>query len=261
VSPKKPQRDNTLWDIQMEITKDGRAPIAFPEKMAAFDQHKKILLANLLKVHKGKSETFDADKSWRDLTQLARLYFWGQDMEQNALPPRERIKRLHQLAKALRQAHGLTQRAIGDSVGDDLYRAWFAQKKISAISIIQIDEIDKDDGSSIVTRIADEIKEMAETLATLKTVSHAAATAADVLSKGGRPVLLPRDCIQGLTRVYRTRTGAKPGRGAGPFADFAAGFALAVGKTGFSRRSLIDAIQDAHLQFRPSWFDGKPPPS
>jgi hypothetical protein len=24
---------------------------------------------------------------------------------------------------------------------------------------------------------------------------------------------------------------------------------------------VIDAIQDAHLQFKPSWFDGKPPPS
>src|SRR5438046_8025298 len=75
-------------------------------------------------------------------------------------------------------------------------------------------------------------------LATLKTVSHAAATAADVLSKAGRPVVLPRDRIQGLARVYRTSTGAKPGRGAGPFADFASVFAPAVGKTGSSRRGL-----------------------
>jgi hypothetical protein len=220
---------------------------------------KKVLLANLLKVHK-KSAPFDGGKSWRDLTQLARLYFCGQAMEQNVLSPRERIKRLRQLARTLRQAHGLTQRAMSDSIGDDLYRAWFALN-ISPISVIQIDEIDKDDGSSILTRIADDIKQMAKALARLKTLSHAAATATDVLSKGGRPVLLPRDCIQGLARVYRTSTGAKPGRGAGPFVDFASGFAVAVGKTGFSRRSLIDAVQDAHLQFRPSWFDGKPPPS
>lgn len=231
---------------------EAHAPIA--KQLAAFGQHKKALLANLLKVH----EPFDADKSWRDLTQLARLYFWGQSMEQNALAPRERIKRLHQLAKALRQAHGLTQRAMSDSIGDELYRTWFALN-ISPISAIQIDEIDKDYGSSILSHIADDIKQMAKALARLNTLSHAAATAADVLSKGGRPVLLTRECIQGLARVYRTSTGAKPGRGAGPFADFAAGFALAVGKTGFSRRSLIDAIQDAHLQFGPSWFDGKPP--
>jgi hypothetical protein len=102
------------------------------------------------------------------------------------------------------------------------------------------------------------MKEMATALAKLETVARAAA-ANDKPDKAGRPTLLPRDCIQGLARVYRSSTGSKPGRGNGPFADFASEFAKAVGKTGFSRRSLIDAIQDAHLRFAPSWFDGKPP--
>jgi hypothetical protein len=238
----------------------GKAQAPVAAQLAEFEKHKSNLLNKLqngCKKSRSKSDPFDADKSWDELTQLVQLFFWGQLKGQDTLPTRDRIKRLRQLTRALRQAHGLTRRAISDGVGDDLYRARIVQKNISLISADQIDK----DGSSILTRIADEIKEMVDALATLETMSHAAATSADVLSKTGRPALLPRDCIQGLARVYRSSTGSKPGRGAGPFADFASGFALAVGKTGFSRRSLIDAIQDAHLQFRPSWFDGKPPPS
>jgi hypothetical protein len=209
------------------------------------------------------SKPFEADKSWDEIARLARLYFWGRVMEENTLPTRQLVKRLQQLSRALRQANGLTRRAIGDGVAEELYRAWFVQKNISPISAVRIDlatPIDKD-GSSLLTRIADDINEMAEALATLAALSHTAATIADVPSAGGRPPLLPKECIQGLARVYHSSTGSKPGRGAGPFADFAYEFAVAVGKKGFSRRSLIDAIQDAHLRFKPSWFDGEPPPS
>ena len=238
---------------------DAHAPIA--KQLADFEEHKQTLLNALQKGRKigRNSEAFDADRSWDDIARLARHYFWGRLMEHSALSTRETIKRLQQLSNALRKAHGLTRRAIGDGVADELFRAWFVQKNISPISAVRAATINNE-GSSLA-RVADNIKGMVEALATLAALSHTAATIADVPSKGGRPELLPRDCIQGLARVYRTSTGAKPGRGAGPFADFAAGFALAVGKTGFSRRSLIDAIQDAHLQFKPSWFDGKPPPS
>jgi hypothetical protein len=239
--------------IPIVSKKAAHAPIA--KQLAAFEKHKQTLVNTLQRGRKigANSEPFDADKSWDDTTHLARLYFWGQAMEQNALPTRDRIKRLRQLTRALRQAHGLTRRAIDDSVGDDLYRAWFAQKNISLISVHQIDK----DGSSIATRIADELKEAVEALAMLETVSHAATTAADVLSKTGRPALLPRECIQGLARVYRSSTGSEPGRGAGPFADFAYEFMTAVGQTGFDYRSLTDAIQEAHRLFKPSWFDEK----
>jgi hypothetical protein len=174
-------------------------------------------------------------------------------MEQHALPKRERVKRLHQLAKTLREAHGLTQRAMRDNLGDELFRAWFTLKMIS---IEQIDEIDRD-GSSIVTRVTDEIKEMTGSLARLEAISRAAAASANVLSKTGRPTLLPRDCIQGLARIYRTSTGATPGRGSGPFADFAYEFMIAVGQTDFDYRSLTGAIQESHQQIKPSWFDEK----
>ena len=176
---------------------------------------------------------------------------------------RKTIKQLQGLSTALRKAHGLTQRAMRDGVADELFKAWFVRKNISPISAVRIDlatPIDKD-GSSVLTRTADKIKDMTEALATLAALSHTAATIADVPSTGGRPPLLPKECLQGLARVYRGSTGSKPGRGAGLFADFAYEFAVAVGKKGFSRRSLIDAIQDAHLRIKPSWFDGEPPPS
>jgi hypothetical protein len=174
-------------------------------------------------------------------------------MEHDTLPTRERITRLNHLSKALRKALGITQRAISDSVGDDLYRAWFVTKKIPLTSALQIDK----DGSSILTRLADEINEMVEALAKLEAISRAAKAAIDLPSKTGRPPLLPRGCIQGLARVYRTSSGARPGRGNGPFAAFAYAFMTAVGQTGFDYRSLIDAIQDAHQKFKPSWFDEK----
>ena len=233
---------------------DARAPIA--KQLADFEEHKNTLLNALQKERKAdlNSEPFDADKSWDDIALIARLYFWGKSMERNALPTSERIKRLHQLAKALRRADGLTQRAMRDGIGDELYRAWFALN-IEPLSIIEIDEIDKGDGSSMVTLIADDIKGMVGSLARLKELSDKAATAADVLSKTGRPTLLPRDCIQGLARVYRNSTGSKPGRGDGPFAEFAYKFMTAVGQTGFDYGSLPGAIQDAHQKFKPSWFD------
>jgi hypothetical protein len=232
------------------------APIA--KQLAAFEEHKQTLLDILQHGRKigPNFKSFDADKSWNDITLVAHLYFGGQVTEQNALPTRERIKRLHQLAKALRQADGLTQRAIRDGLGEELYRAWFAKKNISPIFAVKIDSAVSfgKDGSSPLTRIADDIKEMVEALATLATLSDAAA-AADVPSKTGRPALLPRFCIQGLARVYRSSTGAKPGRGAGPFADFAYEFMIAVGQTDFEYVSLTDAIQDAHRLSKPSWFD------
>jgi hypothetical protein len=232
------------------------APIA--EQLAAFEGRKRTLLDTLQKGHKigPNSKPFDADKSWDEITRLAHLYFWGRIAEQNAPSTRDHIKRLHQLAKALRQAHGLTQRAIRDGVGEELYRGWFGHKNISPISAAKADSTVPfgEDGSSPLTRVADDIKEMVEGLATLATVSGAAATAVDVLSKTGRPALLPWFCIQGLARVYRNSTRATPGRGAGPFADFAYEFVTAVGQTG-KYESLTDAIQDAHRLSKPSWFD------
>jgi hypothetical protein len=234
------------------IVSEKEAHAAIEAKLVAFNNNKNDLLKVLRDGCKSgpTSKPFDADKSWNEITCLARLYFWGKVMKQNTMPTRDRIKRLRHLAKALRNAHGLARRAIGDGVGDDLYCAWFTHKEPPRSAI----KIEKD-GSSILTRMADEIKEAVVALEKLKVVSDAALAAIDTQSNTGRPMLLPRDCIQGLARVYRNGTGLKPGRGDGPFAEFAYHFMVAVGQTDFDYRSLIDAIQDAHQRFKPSCFD------
>jgi hypothetical protein len=230
--------------IPIVSKKEAQAPVA--AKLAAFKKHKRDLLNKLQNECKSNphSRRLDEGKSWRDLCQLAQLYLWGEVGKPDSMSGAERGKRLRQLSAALRRARGLTDRAMKDEVGDLLYVAFCTEK----------------DGSFALTRRVDEIKEMATALATLETVARAAA-ANDRPNKAGRSTLLPRDCIQGLARVYRSSTCSKPGRGAGPFADFASEFMVAVGQTRFSRTSLIDAIQDAHRRFKPSWFDGKPPPS
>jgi hypothetical protein len=242
--------------IPIVTEKEAQAPIA--AKMAVFEKHRKILLIRLRREYETgpNSRPFDEGKRWRDLSQLAELYFWGEVGIKVTLSGAERRKRLRQLATALRKARSLTDRAMKDELGDLLFIASCTEKRVGPPSAAPMET----DGSSALTRLVDEIKTLAAGLARLETIARAAATN-DKPNKVGRSALLSRDCIQGLARVYRTATDAKPGRGAGPFADFVSEFAVAVGKKGFSRRSLIDAIQDAHLRIKPSWFDGQPLPS
>ena len=236
------QRQNNVFHVEFE------PPFPFPEKMVVFGEHKEALLAILRKVHRRKSsEAFDADQSWRELTELARDYFTWQKCDENNLSARECIKRLREINRAFRQASGLARRALDDGVGDELFRARCFQKKITY-----------KDGSTVLMRVVDEIKLMVEALATLEGMSQVAVNNYKPPNTG-RPTLLARDCIQRLARAYRGNTGARPGRGSGPFANFVSEFMAAVGQTDFQHASVIDAIQDAHRQFKPSWFDREPP--
>jgi hypothetical protein len=243
---KKRSRKNTLWDIEIvERTSAWQSPIA--AECATFDAHKKILLG---KLHNGyklgpKANPFDATRSWRDLTELAKSYFLDLRTKQETMAESDCVKRLHTLARALRHARNLVDRAMQDDVGAELFRAWLDVEQITKDSPIN---------PEVLILAADRMKEAVAGLATLETTARTATVRADVLSKTGRPALLPRDCIQGLARVYRKSTGAKPGRGAGPFADFAYQFMTAVGQTGFAYESLTGAIQEAHDPLKPSWF-------
>jgi hypothetical protein len=257
MSVKNTGRKNTVWDIEIvERTNAWQSPIA--TACAAFDEHKEILLDKLRNGYKLglKSDPFDANQSWRGLTQLAKLYFSERIMKQETMVATDCVKRLGQLERALRKARNLVDRAMRDDVGADLFRAWLGVEQITKDAPINL-EGDHEKTSSFLIRAADGMKEAVAGLATLETAARAATVATDVLSKEGRPALLPKHCIQGLARVYRKSTGAKPGRGAGPFAEFAYEFMTAVGQTGFEYESLIDAIQDAHRLFKPSWFDEK----
>jgi hypothetical protein len=184
----------------------------------------------------------DEDKSWGDLIRLAQLYFWGEKMRQEAIPAADRVKRLRQLATAVRRVRGLADRAIRDDVGGDLFKAWFAETKIPLAAAAGI----YNDGSSIPILIADEITEVVEGLATLETAASRAAN--DVPTRPGRPTgtaILPRDCILGLKRVYQNSTGSKPGGRDGPFARFVSAFLAAISRDTITNASVIDAIKDA----------------
>src|SRR5258705_3305795 len=104
--------------------------------------------------------------------------------------------------------------AMREEVRADLSNAWLNTQKITKHSPLILEIEDKKvNVTSELTRSMDKMKEAVEGLTALETAARAAVLATDVLSKRGRPPLLPRDCIQGLARVYLTSTRAKPGRG------------------------------------------------
>lgn len=247
---------NLFQPIELQTEEQAQAPIA--ARLAAFKTHKGSLLNILRNEHSHHSGPFDEDKSWSNLCKFAEFYFWGALGSKSTMSGAERGTRLRQLATALRRARSLTDRALKDDVGNVLYRALCAERGIGPHSVLTMDK----DVSSILTQIVDEIKEMATALTILETAARAS-VAHDKLSRdrrsGGRPALFTKQYIQALARIYRSGTGSRPGRGNGPFADFASAFFVAAGQTGFSRASLIDAIQVAHGQLKPSWFDEKPP--
>jgi hypothetical protein len=67
--------DEPIPDAEIEELK-----AAIDAGLAAFEHHKVTLLEHLQNVYQRgpKSEPFDAEKSWQDLTCLAGLYFGGQ---------------------------------------------------------------------------------------------------------------------------------------------------------------------------------------
>ena len=99
--------------------------------------------------------------------------------------------------------------------------------------------------------ILDEVLSAVNGMAELEIAARTAAAANAIPPKSGRPPLLPADYIQALARVYHTKTGMKPGRGAGPFSLFVYEFIAAVNQPDFefAYDSVIDAIKNAHRQY------------
>jgi hypothetical protein len=189
------------------------------------------------------TEPFDTDKSWRSLTRVAEFYFWRVVMKEETMPVADRVKRLRQLAKVLGRARDLMDKAMQDDIGTDLFRGWCAEANISPASVI----LGKD-GSSVLTRVADEIEDVVASLDTLETAASRAVN--NIHTGRGRPkgtVVLPLEYVCALADVYRTSTGLKPGAGDGPFARFAHEFLAAVGQRVLEYRSVVDVIKDARL--------------
>jgi hypothetical protein len=224
------------------------ADALFPDKLKAFDQHKRNLIDRL---HEGyqlgpKSKPFNREKYWDDLVVIAKLYVGGKLAKNNAISPAERFNRLRQLANAVYRARALTDQAIRQDIGIDLLKAWLTVNKTPLASAL-----------STPIETTNQISEISRSLAKLEAAATAAAYANTSSSDRGRPPILPYDCIQGLARLYRISTDSKPGRGRGPFARFISAFVAAVNEHGFEfdDDSVVGAIQEAHYRHNPSMFD------
>jgi hypothetical protein len=204
MSVEKPRPKNTFWHIEVE-----RAEAVYARKEAAlapFNRHKAALLAHLRKAYERgpKSEPFDEEKSWHDLTRLAEWYFWLEEMIQETMPAAGRIKKLRELATILGRARGMLHKAMQDDVGTDLFKALFEGPG---------------EPLSSVHRIANEMENVVDSLAPLETAARRAMD--KVRAKRGRPAgtsVLPSDFVIALAHMYRKSTGRKRGKGNGPFA-------------------------------------------
>jgi hypothetical protein len=123
----KPECKKTIFDIEVVTKKEAYAPIA--GKLAAFNgcECRDELLAKLRGGYERgpKSDPFDPEKCWLDLTRLAEMYFWWEVRKKETTPPAECFKRLRRLVRALYRAHRLAAGALQEDIGHDLLKAWF----------------------------------------------------------------------------------------------------------------------------------------
>lgn len=237
--------DSSWTDVTIKASREeAYAPIA--PQMIAFNGHKEEILSKLRegRGRSARSKPFDEERAWRDISRFAEMHFWSAIGEQATTSPAERFKQLRRVGRTLDRAHTLVSWMMQEDIGCDLFRAWFAVTKIPMASAMSI----FDDGSSVATRMADEIQSAVAGIATLSTAAFTAAAANTGPPKAGRPPLLSRDRIQALERVYERNTGSKPGRGSGPFADFVFEVIRAVNPPDFEflYDSVVDAIKTAH---------------
>jgi hypothetical protein len=253
MSVNKPNHRKALWDSHTIHSSRNSAYAPVAPELARFKSHKKEILEKLHNRYQDGARTkpFNADKPWCELIRFAEMYFWGRIMKKETTLPAERFKQLRQFAKALDRAHGLAIRAMHRDIGIDIFQAWCAEAKIFAADVISTGDLDRP------VRAIEDIKKATEGLANLKTAAFKAAMANAVPPKGGRPALLPSEYFHGLARVYRESTGLKPGRGAGPFADFAFEVIRALHPPDFEFEydSVVGGIIDAHRLHTPSMFD------
>jgi hypothetical protein len=229
---------NIIWPI--EFVSHQKAQASIRAKLTSFAQHKTALLKNLraLHQHELKTEPFEANKAWHELTRIAEFYFKEAEFRRKAVPVARRVQRLRQIANALGRARNL----IDKTVGGDLFRAWCAEADISPASAII-----NSDGSSVLTRVADKIE---DAVANLSALERAARRAGDDMRPGrGRPkgtVVLPTDCVRSLAALYRASTGLERGKGKGPFARFVYAFLTAVGQR-LAYQSVVDLVKSVRL--------------
>jgi hypothetical protein len=221
---------------------------AIEARLVEFDHHKGPLLNILRDAHNNspKSEPFNDDKWWLQLTILGNLYSGQAIGKKETMPVADREARLRELAKASGKARDLTDKAMKDDVGDDLFSAWWEETNELRASVVW-----NDDGSFAPVRNADEMFEEAVAgLAALEKAARRAANEAHEKRTGrGRTGTVPPDCIDTLWVLYRDSTGAEPGAGHGPFVRFVCAFLAAI-RANVSEEYAVELAQKARSRMR-----------
>ena len=208
-----------------------------------FERHKESLLALLRRA--GNPDPIEEDKWWLRLTNLADLYFCEGVKQRQTMPSGERAKRLLILARALTKARSLTDAAMRDDVGDDLFSEW--QKGIGEPPELVVRN---NRGSFTLIKNAEEwFKKEVAALAALEIAAQKAARTARRERVGGGRVrgtsALPSGYILVLAHFYRESTATEPAA-AGSFPQLVRVFLDAVGqKDRITERRLIRMIEIA----------------
>jgi hypothetical protein len=139
------------YDKSVSDAKTLAVKAAMEAGLVEFDQHKKALLNILHDAHDhgAKSAPFDEDQSWSHLIGLAGIHYRQARVKQERRPVADRDARLRELAKALGKARTMTDRAMQDDVGNDLFSAWWEGTNESVVR--------DDDGSIVQVRTIDEM--------------------------------------------------------------------------------------------------------
>jgi hypothetical protein len=176
-------------------------------------------------------------------------------VKQETMPAADREARLRELAKGLGKARGITDKAMRDDVGGDLFSAWW-EGTDEPLSVV------RDDDGSIV-RTADELfKEAVAGLAALETAALRAAGEAHeerTRHRGPRRGTVPPDCIDTLWVLYRGSTGVEPGAGHGPFVRFVRAFLAAI-RANISEDYVVELVKDARSRVRANSIKWGPSP-
>lgn len=228
-------------------------------RLLEFDQHKEVLLNILRDAHNHghKSEPFNENRWWHYLTSLAHTHYWQARVKQETMPAADREARLRELAKALGKARGITDKAMRDDVGGDLFSAWW-EGTDEPLSVVR-----DDDGSIVLVRTVDELfKEAVAGLAALETAALRAAGEAHeerTRHRGPRRWTVPPDCIDTLWILYRGSTGVEPGAGHGPFVRFVRAFLAAI-RANISEDYVVELVKDARSRVRANSIKWGPSP-
>jgi hypothetical protein len=207
-------------------------------RLTEFDKHQSNILGVLQKVYvKGlPSKPFDATKAWGRLSVHARSFLDRRGGKQPTRSASERRERLRDIAKRLRPARSLVDRAMKTEAREDLFSAWW-----------EVAGGEHADPNGIFNAAYMDVKfnEMVKGLSDLEAAASYAASRITSRKRGKSPIL-SRDDLWNLAALYRDVTGSKPGAGRGPFADFVSEFLTALGHADdIDFDSMIEAIKGA----------------